>query len=172
MIEGVVLHRGVLWPSTVREVWAFLLSLPYTRIERPAMHLSRSLQDNNKGNEQAAWLVEKLKPHVGNLIAFDDVSVVRYDNASDYVDWHSDGGPLLEPGCAMGVLSFGASRVMEFRERGVTEAAGRVLLEENDLIVSRAGFQETHEHKIPASETGGLRISVVLFTHNKKPKKK
>lgn len=172
MIEGVAYHQNVLPPACVAELWRYLSGLVFTRIERPAMHLSRSLQNDNTGNEQAAYLVRTLKAHgLSDFISFDDVSVVRYDAASDYVDWHSDGGPLLDAGCAMGVLSLGASRVMEFRRRGAEEAEISFIVAENDLVVSRAGLQAEYQHRIPPGEADGLRISVVLFTHTKRGRK-
>jgi hypothetical protein len=197
MIEGYAVHKNVLPPDVLAQVFDFLKELPFTRIERPAMRLSRSLQDDNTNNEAAHFLIRLLKrAGLDALIEFDDVSVVRYDAASDYVDWHSDGGPLLEPNTQMGVLSFGASRVMEFRRKAaanqalelenlkkalpsdiaflngkVGAAEDQVLLEENDLIVSRAGFQELYQHRIPPSKTDELRISIVLFTHSRKKRK-
>lgn len=172
MIEGYTVHRGVLSTDALEQIFDFLKSLAFTRIERPAMHLSRSLQDDNTRNEQAQYLIALLKQNgLDALIDFNDVSVVRYDAASDYVDWHSDGGPLLEPKTQMGVLSFGASRVMEFRRREGNAAEANILLEANDLIVSRAGFQELYQHRIPPGGSDELRISVVLFTHNKQRKK-
>lgn len=172
MIEGYAVHKNVLPSIALPVIFEFLKGLPFTRIERPAMRLSRSLQSDNTNNEAAHFLIRLLKrAGLDALIAFDDVSVVRYDAASDYVDWHSDGGPLLEPNAQMGVLSFGASRVMEFRQRGGNEAEDQVLLEENDLIVSRAGFQELYQHRIPPSKTDELRISIVLFTHSRKKRK-
>lgn len=172
MIEGYIVHRAVLSPEVLAQIWDYLLALPFTRIERPAMHLSRSLQDDNTGNEQARYLVGLLKQNgMDQFIAFDDVSVVRYDCGADYVDWHSDGGPLLEPGCAMGVLSLGQSRAMELRRKDDEAAVESVTLNAGDLIVSREGFQLDHQHRIPPIEIDGIRMSIVLFTHAKKKRK-
>jgi alkylated DNA repair dioxygenase AlkB len=170
-ITGYTLHKAALNLETYCEVWDFLNGLTYTRIERPAMHLWRSLQDDNTHNPQAHHLIGLLKgAELEAFISFDDVSVVRYDSGSDYVDWHSDGGPLLQPGCAMGVLSFGVARRIEFRRKGEEEAGASVVLNANDLIVSREGFQDIYQHRIPPCDVDGLRYSIVLFTHNKQKK--
>lgn len=171
-MDGVVLHDSVLPSDVVTHLLGWLQTLPFTRIERGVMHLSRALQDDNTNNEQAQFLVRLLKTHgLEAYLPFDDVSVVRYENGADFVDWHSDGGPLLEPGCAMGIISFGASRPIEFRRKDDEVSIYRVMLQENDLVVSVEGFQRDHQHRIPPYTTSeSLRISVVLFTHNKQGK--
>lgn len=167
VIEGYTIHRAVLPPDVLAALWDYLDSLSFTRIERGAMHLSRSLQDDNTDNEQAKYLTGLLKANgLDRFIAFDDVSVVRYDCGADYVDWHSDGGPLLEAGCAMGVLSLGQSRVMEFRRKGEADIES-AWLHDNDLVVSGEDFQKEHQHRIAPSDVDGLRMSIVLFTHRK-----
>lgn len=173
-MDGVTLHDSVLPPDVVTHLWAWLQTLPFTRIERGVMHLSRALQDDNTNNEQAQFLVRLLKMHgLEAYLPFDDVSVVRYENGADFVDWHSDGGALLESGCAMGIVSFGASRPIEFRRKDDEANAYRVMLQENDLVVSAEGFQHEHQHRIPPyAAADSLRISVVLFTHNKQGKVK
>lgn len=169
MIEGVNHYKEAVSAETLAHLWRFLNGLLYTRIERGAMCLSRSLQDDNTQNEQARYLIAELRAAgLDEFIAFDDVSVVRYDAGSDYVDWHSDGGALLESGCQMGILSLGASRVMEFRKKGDDALEDWRLLEAGDLIVSDRGFQDTHQHRIPPSNEDGLRFSIVMFTHRKK----
>jgi alkylated DNA repair dioxygenase AlkB len=166
-MEGVTIHRNVLPTDVLPPLWDYLQALSFTRIERGAMHLSRALQDDNTHNEKAHLLVRLLKLHrLDAYMPFDDVSVVRYDSGADYVDWHSDGGPLLEPGCAMGIVSLGQSRPIEFRRKDDEANVYRVTLQENDLVVSRAGFQRDHQHRIPPhANADGLRISIVLFTH-------
>lgn len=147
--------------------------LSFTRTERGIIHLSRALQNDNTGSEQARYLIALLKEHgVDRHIDFDDVSVVRYDGGADYVDWHSDGGALLEPGCAMGLISFGATRAIEFRRKDGESNVSRVMLHENDLLVSREGFQDQHEHRIPPCDSQEMRMSVVLYTHNKQKRKR
>lgn len=173
MIEGFVVHRDVLPPTELATIQEFLKALRYTRTERGIIHLERSLQSDNTDNAEAAYLIRILKRNgLDQFISFDDVSVVHYQDGRDYVDWHSDGGPLLHEGCAMGVLSFGDSRVMEFRGIGGNEAEASVTLNENDLVVSCEGFQARNQHRILPKQNGGERFSIVLFTHTKKGKKK
>lgn len=171
MTESIAHYKQAVSAETLSLLWEFLDKLDYTRIERGAMHLSRSLQNDNTNNPTARQLAAMLKvAGLNQFIAFDDVSVVRYDAASDYVDWHSDGGPLLEQGCQMGILSLGANRVIEYRKIGGDAPEDWRLLEAGDLIVANYGFQDTHEHRIPPSKEDGVRFSIVLFTHNKKKK--
>jgi alkylated DNA repair dioxygenase AlkB len=131
------------------------------------MHLSRAHQDDNTNNPDAKALTAYLKEcGMDSYISFNDVTLVRYDNGSDYVDWHSDGGPLLQPGCAMGILSLGASRPIDFRRKGEDEPGLTVMLDVGDLIVSCEGFQADHQHRVAPVEHAELRYSIVLFTHN------
>lgn len=173
MIEGAVVHREILPPDVLASIHGFLKRLEFTRTERGIIHLERSLQSDNTGNEQARYLITLLKQNgLDQFISFDDVSVVRYRDGQDFVGWHSDGGPLLQEGCAMGVLSFGDSRVMEFRHIGGIEAEASVTLNAGDLVVSPEGFQALCEHRILPKINGAERHSVVLFTHNRKGKKR
>jgi alkylated DNA repair dioxygenase AlkB len=172
MIEGYTIHRQVLPPEVLAEVHNFLEQLEYTRTERGIIYLERALQSDNTGNEQARYLIALLKANgLDQFIAFDDVSVVHYRDSADYVDWHSDGGPLLNEGCAMGVLSLGDTRVMEFRHIDGDQAEASETLNANDLVVSREGFQSLYQHRIPPKINGGERFSIVLFTHNRRKKK-
>lgn len=172
MIEGYTVHRNVLPSSIMADLWTFLSSLFFTRTERGIIHLERALQSDNTNNEQARYLIELLKANgVDQFIAFDDVSVVHYRDGADYVGWHSDGGPLLNEGCAMGVLSLGDTRTMEFRRIDGDKAEASEVLNPGDLIVSREGFQFLYQHQIPPKPSGGERFSIVLFTHNKKKRK-
>jgi alkylated DNA repair dioxygenase AlkB len=167
LIEGVTLHRGAVSSEVCVFLWDWLSSLEWTRIERPAMHLSRAYQNDNTNNADAKALTAYLKEcGLDSYISFDDVTLVRYDCGPDYVDWHSDGGPLLQPGCAMGILSLGASRPIDFRRKGEEEAQATIMLHPGDLIVSREGFQADHQHRIAPIESSSLRFSIVLFTHN------
>lgn len=162
------LYNDVLPPTAFDLIRSYLKELHYTRIERSTMRLYRSLQDDNANNPIARVLVAILKAHgVGRYMAFDDVSIVRYDSGADYVGWHSDGGPLLAAGCAMGLISFGAVRPIEFRRKYHEAAEAREMLPENSLMISPEGFQRFYEHQIPPVETDGQRFSIVLFTHNK-----
>lgn len=169
MMDGVTIYPNILPADVVAYLREYLPTLEFTRTNRGIIHLWRAWQGDNTNNQQAQALIALLKAHgVGQYIFFDDISIVRYDSGADYVDWHSDGGALLEPGCAMGLISLGATRPIEFRRKDNPASVSRIMFRENQLLVSREGLQETHEHRIPQYHTSRQRFSIVLFTHNKK----
>lgn len=173
MIEGVTLHDNVLPADVIAHLWEWLQTLSFTRTDRGIIYLSRALQSDNTNNEQAHSLIALLKSHgVDQYISFDDVSIVKYDHGQDYVDWHYDQGPLLETGCAMGLISLGATREIQFRRKDAPDDVHSLTMEAGSLVVSREGFQHDHEHRVPPYETNEMRLCIVLFTHNKQQRKR
>lgn len=90
----------------------------------------------------------------------------RYDNQRNHLGWHADDSPEQDPNHPIAVVSFGATRYIFIRENGFkgnVPDEDKFLLTPGSLFVMPAGFQETHQHKIPKhdSECGG-RISLTF----------
>jgi alkylated DNA repair dioxygenase AlkB len=88
----------------------------------------------------------------------------RYDNASMQLGWHSDDSPGMDHDHPIAVVSFGQAREIWWREKtqtGVIPADQRQLLEHGSIFVMPAGFQRTHQHRIPKGDRAmGTRISL------------
>lgn len=76
------------------------------------------------------------------------VGLNLYRDAQDSVAPHGDREDSLLPGRPIAILSLGAARVMQIRERA-TGQGWRVTLEPGSLLVMSHASQATHEHGIP-----------------------
>ncbi len=109
----------------------------------------------------------------------------KYVDERKHLGWHADDSPTIDHQFGIAVLSFGAEREIWFRETGwydhnrnqdpaMMEAALRaqverdkrikhVMLPHNSMLVMPAGFQQTHQHRIPKhSAKCGPRISLTF----------
>lgn len=90
----------------------------------------------------------------------------RYDNERDALGWHTDdsGGTDLDHPIA--VVSIGAPREIWWRSKGETGAVPpeqRQMLGSGSLFIMPAGFQRTHEHRIPKGSCAvGRRVSLTF----------
>jgi hypothetical protein len=95
----------------------------------------------------------------------------RYDNAKNWLGWHSDDSPEMNPNHDIAVVSFGAPREIWWKDKeykGVVPLENRQLLASGSLFVMPAGFQSTHYHKIPKSDKEcGTRISLTFRNYKK-----
>jgi hypothetical protein len=98
----------------------------------------------------------------------------RYDNQKHQLGWHSDDTIGMRHDHPIAVVSFGAEREIWWRNKGQTgviPANQRQLLGHGSLFVMPAGFQLTHEHRIPkADHTVGSRISLTYRYYTPGPK--
>jgi alkylated DNA repair dioxygenase AlkB len=92
----------------------------------------------------------------------------RYDNEQNQLGWHSDDSPGMDLDHPIAVVSFGEPREIWVREKGasgVVPTEDRYLLERGSLFVMPAGYQRTHQHRIPkGSRKMGARVSLT-FRH-------
>lgn len=75
-----------------------------------------------------------------------------YRSSRDYLGWHSDDSPEMDPDRDIVTVSFGAERPIDFRRRGLYNGNGydaRLMLESGSAAVMEAGMQLGWEHRIP-----------------------
>lgn len=79
----------------------------------------------------------------------------RYDTQKHQLGWHSDDSPTMDRNHPIAVISFGAEREIWWRkigDKGVVPPENRQKLGLGSLFVMPAGFQDTHQHRIPRSD--------------------
>lgn len=97
-------------------------------------------------------------------LRFNGCFLNRYDDASKQLGWHADDSPGMDHGHPIAVVSFGEPREIWWRpngEGGVVPIGHRRLLAHGSLFVMPAGFQQTHQHRIPKGDRPmGVRVSL------------
>lgn len=90
----------------------------------------------------------------------------RYDEQRNQLGWHADDSPEMDHDHPIAVVSFGAEREIWWRKKdegGVVPAAQRQVLHHGSLFVMPAGFQQTHQHRIPKADRAvGVRVSLTF----------
>lgn len=100
---------------------------------------------------------------------FDGCFLNRYDNGGDHLGWHADDSPEMDDARSIPIVSFGATRAIQFRLKDPavrTGEMGTVQLRSGSLLVMPPGFQDQFEHRIPrklgTNEHVGTRISLTF----------
>ena len=92
----------------------------------------------------------------------------RYENEKQHLGWHSDDSPGMSRNHPIAVVSFGQEREIWWRKIGQTgliPPEQRQLLAHGSIFVMPAGFQLTHQHRIPKGDRKmGVRVSLT-FRH-------
>lgn len=79
----------------------------------------------------------------------------HYSDQSKALGWHADDAEQIDQTQPIAVVSFGQARDIWFRlkgAKGVVPPEDRVLLGHGSLLIMPAGFQHTHEHRIPKGD--------------------
>jgi alkylated DNA repair dioxygenase AlkB len=85
----------------------------------------------------------------------------RYEDQSDHLGWHADDSPEMDDTRPICIVSLGVEREIWFRPNGSKDEVTKLKLENGSLCIMPAGFQDTHQHRIPkASFMCGRRISL------------
>ncbi len=90
----------------------------------------------------------------------------RYDDQQMHLGWHSDDSPNIDMNHPIAVISTGAEREIWVRPSGrggIVPPEDRYLLQNNSLFIMPAGYQATHQHRIPKCDRKcGTRISLTF----------
>lgn len=90
----------------------------------------------------------------------------RYDTQVHQLGWHADDSPEMDGSHPIAVVSFGAERDIWWRPKGFTgviPAEWRQRLASGSCFIMPAGFQDTHQHRIPKCDRPcGTRISLTF----------
>ncbi|MDQ2992501.1 MAG: alpha-ketoglutarate-dependent dioxygenase AlkB [Candidatus Eremiobacteraeota bacterium] len=96
---------------------------------------------------------------------FNAVGLNLYRNERDSVAWHSDKNEHLIANPSVAVLSLGAPREMQIRQKSPPRHTVSVSLEEGSVLMMRGAAQEHFEHCVHKSQAPiEGRISVVFRT--------
>ncbi len=83
-----------------------------------------------------------------------------YNDHKDSLGWHADDSPEMSMEQPVAVISLGAERNIMLRNNE-TKAIETVRLDSGSLLIMPAGFQLTHQHKIPKGDRPmGPRVSL------------
>lgn len=86
-----------------------------------------------------------------------------YNDSRDWLGWHSDDSPEMDPNRPIVSVSFGAARAIEFRPVGTKSATDSLMLTPGSAAVMLPGTQATWEHRIPkVGYNVGPRISLTF----------
>jgi len=113
-------------------------------------------------------LVQDLQSHMNQEFAceYNVCFLNRYDDQHNQLGWHADDSPEMNPEHPIAVISFGAEREIWVRpngHKGQIPHEWRQRLGNGSLFVMPAGFQATHQHRIPKSDRAcGIRISLTF----------
>ena len=76
--------------------------------------------------------------------------VNRYKDGNDYMGFHADDEKESVNNSVIVSISFGASRVMQFRKKkGKHPIEGEIVLNHGDILVMEPGCQDEYKHAIP-----------------------
>lgn len=85
-----------------------------------------------------------------------------YEGERDHLGWHADDDPEIDHTFPIAVVTVGAGRWIQFRHNVTREITGQ-FLESGSLLLMPAGFQSTHQHRIPkVGYQVGPRISLTF----------
>jgi len=98
--------------------------------------------------------------------AFNVCVLNHYANEHQHLGWHADDSPEQDPRHAIAVVSFGAVRGLWTRPNntpGAVPPENRYRLTPGSLFVMPAGYQATHQHRIPKHDRPcGSRVSLTF----------
>lgn len=104
-----------------------------------------------------AAIMEDLNTSVtdGPNLRFNVCFLNRYDDQGQHLGWHADDSPGMNHEHPIAVVSFGEEREIWWRtngQTGVVPADQRQKLGSGSLFLMPAGFQRTHQHRIPKGD--------------------
>lgn len=102
--------------------------------------------------------MERINSEFG--FAMDCCFINGYNDEKDALGWHADDSPEMNPAEPVLSLSLGAERYIHTRDNATSEV-NKYLLGSGSLFIMPAGFQQSHQHKIPKGDRPcGHRISL------------
>jgi alkylated DNA repair dioxygenase AlkB len=109
-------------------------------------------------------LIEAVRKRVLQITGIDYEACFsnRYDGKLKHLGWHADDAPEIDHDHGIVVLSFGAVREIWFRLNGAKNIMKQAL-PHGSMLIMPAGFQQTHQHRIPKHYADcGLRVSLTF----------
>jgi alkylated DNA repair dioxygenase AlkB len=117
-------------------------------------------------NEPAPWTptLLRIKERVEQLshVKFNSVLLNRYRHGNDKVSWHSDDEEELGPDPTIASVSFGASRMFQFKNVSDEQERIAVSLGDGSVVVMSGASQRAWKHQIPVQR--GIKAERINLT--------
>jgi alkylated DNA repair dioxygenase AlkB len=96
-------------------------------------------------------------------VTFNSVLLNRYRTGKDSVSWHADDEPEFGKNPVIASVSFGGSRLFQYRRKKRKQLKACVELTHGSLLIMRGGTQENWLHQIPKTKkTVGERLNLTF----------
>ena len=103
--------------------------------------------------------------HVSTVLPdyeFNSVLITKYKNGSDFIGFHSDNEPEIVPTSKILTLSFGGTRLIEFKSTENFGPHQAVFVHHGDAFSMTRKSQNSFQHSIPVDDSIEPRISITL----------
>ncbi len=105
---------------------------------------------NQGSNFKNSPTLNKIFQKVSNSYKVNVCLLNKYKNGNDYIGFHADDEKDSVQNSAIASISFGASRVMQFRKKkGKHPIEAEIMLNHGDMLIMQPGCQEEYNHAIP-----------------------
>ena len=124
------------------------------------VHNVRPFSDNKYLCEILTHLKTKLPS-----LNFNSALITKYRNGNDHINYHSDNESSIELDSDIITLSFGESRLIEFRpisKLGSVSSPSCLKVNNGELFLMTRESQDFYEHSVPRDDSTGLRVSITL----------
>ena len=124
------------------------------------VHKAKSFNENS----YLCQILGHLKSIMPNL-AFNSALITKYRNGNDHLNFHSDNEPEIIANSDIITLSFGESRVIEFRpitHENQTSQTTCLQINHGEIFLMSRESQNYFEHSVPKDSSKGLRLSITL----------
>ncbi len=115
-------------------------------------------------NKMVMSMMEKLNEDYD--CGYDLCFLNYYKDEKEFLGWHADDSPEMDPAHPIAVISFGAERFIWTKKmgtKGVVPEEDRYLLGDGSLFIMPAGYQKDNLHRIPKHDRPcGGRVSLTF----------
>lgn len=101
--------------------------------------------------DELLMIKNRIEPFSG--AKFDSVLLNYYRDGNDSVSWHTDNDGVPGKNWIVASVSFGQTRVFDFRHKDDHSFKYSVVLENGSYLLMKGGFQEQWQHRVPKSKT-------------------
>jgi alkylated DNA repair dioxygenase AlkB len=96
-------------------------------------------------------------------VTFNSVLLNRYRTGQDSVSWHADDEPEFGENPVIASVSFGETRIFQFKHKEQNELKASVELTHGSLLIMRGGTQENWLHQVPKTKRPvGERVNLTF----------
>lgn len=150
----VCLTNEVSWLSVTearREAWMNDFSADYTYGSGAGQRTYKAQPWHVLVNNLRFYMRSNVTAESGieGCLRWDGCFLNYYANEKNALGWHSDDDPKIDHTQSIAVVSLGAERVINFRQKGQKGAGESLVLGHGSLLLMLPGMQQTHNHKIP-----------------------